>query len=154
MWKVFQQYERQTITLLDTNISETNMSLTMPPHPWRQRQFIHCFSGYPLPNRVMSIGGTKYNEHNGILQYLLLGDKVVYPKRNSDKGEDRALLSPKHSSADLYWPSCIETAILWNIERHPRLHEPDLHAAANHHVKGFPAMLFSAEGQKKAPDPL
>lgn len=39
-------------------------------------------------------------------------------------------------------------------ERHPRVQEPDLHAATNHRVKGFTASLFSVEGQKKAPDPL
>lgn len=113
MWKVFQQDESQIITALDTSNSETNMSLTMPPHSWRHRHFIHCFSDYPLPDRAMSIGGTEY-EHNGILQCLLIGDKVVYPKQHSDKGKDTCLLSPKHASADPYRLSCIETDILWN----------------------------------------
>lgn len=157
MWKVFQQYESQIITALDTSNSETNMSLTMPPHSWRHRHFIHCFSDYPLPDRAMSIGGTEY-EHNGILQCLLIGDRescLPQTAKWQGKGHMLALTKTRISRSLPTFMYRDRYSVKQRKERHPQLHEPDLHAAPNHYMKGLPATtLFSAEGQKKAPDPL
>lgn len=38
--------------------------------------------------------------------------------------------------------------------RHQQCHELDLHAVPSDHVKGLPAILFYAQGQKKASEPF
>lgn len=86
--------------------------------------------------------------------------KAVYPKQHSDKGEDthfaltKILFISRKSRFLRTFMYRNRYSVKHRKERHPQLRERDLHAVPSNHVKGLPAMLFSAEGQKKAPDPL